>query len=146
MIWVSPLPLWLSNCSIISQSSLTKRLPKKSASTINFNHHNLEFFPSCEFEWSGIRALQIFRLSSFYLMQLDTGLTGDEKYNISQNQRSVPQVMMLSSVPKTTRRNRGIMHSHTEINKILPLSLVFIFRPEESTDCLLHMSVSAPRG
>lgn len=80
-------------------------------------------------------------------MLLDTGLTGDEKYNISQNQCSVPQVMMLSSVPKTTSRNRGIMHSHTEINKILPLSLVFIFRPEESTDVMLtsHERISTQR-
>lgn len=52
----------------------------------------------------------------------------------------------LISYEDIEQKQRDYALTHREINKTLSLYLVFIFRVEELTDCLLHMRVSVPRG
>lgn len=127
--------------------NLTMGLPKSwtNASNIIFNHCNRRFIPFCEFEWSGMRVLQIFNPPLWIWCGETWVHLGRVMQYLTESMFCSVGYDALISSEDNKQKQRDYALTHWEINKILPLSLVFIFRVEDSADCLLHESSNAPR-
>lgn len=144
MMCISALPC-MTHSGISAVSHDVKPQEVGQTSTIIFNQRNLKFFPFGEFEWSGMWDLQIFNPSLWIWCGETWVHLGRVMQYFTESMFCCLGYDALISSEDNKQKQRDYALSHWQINKILPLSLLFIFRVEESTDCLLHKSTRAPR-